>query len=90
MNKSELVSVLSDIAGVNKREAEAVLDAFTDTVTTSLKKGGDVVLAGFGTFSAKKRAARTGRNPQTGETIKIKAMTVPKFKAGKKLKDALK
>ncbi len=90
MNKSELITTLAEKADTSKKEAEAFVDAFVSTVTETLKKGGEVALTGFGTFSAKKRAARQGVNPRTGEKIKIPATTVPKFKAGKGLKDALK
>ena len=90
MTKSELISVLSEKAGVIKKDAETVLNTFVATVTDTLKKGEEVALTGFGTFSIKKRAARMGRNPQTGESIKIKAAKVPKFKAGKNLKESVK
>ncbi|MEY3508181.1 MAG: hypothetical protein RIR44_1413, partial [Bacteroidota bacterium] len=72
-------------AGITKVQANAALDSFVDTVTKTLKKGDKVTLVGFGTFSVSKRAARTGRNPQTGEAIKIKAKKVARFKAGKEL-----
>jgi DNA-binding protein HU-beta len=85
MNKAELVAQLSEDAGITKTQANAVLDSFTATVTKTLKKGDKVTLVGFGTFSVSKRAARTGRNPQTGAAIKIKAKKVAKFKAGKEL-----
>jgi DNA-binding protein HU-beta len=85
MNKAELVAKLSDDAGISKTQANAALDSFIEAVTKSLKGGGKVTLVGFGTFSVSKRSARTGRNPQTGETIKIKAKKVAKFKAGKEL-----
>ena len=90
MTKSELISALSDKAEVSKKDADTTLNAFVDIVTDTLKKGGEVALTGFGTFLVKKRAARMGRNPQTGESIKIKAATVPKFKAGKNLKESVK
>lgn len=90
MNKSDLVATLADKAEVSKKDAESVVEAFISTVTGTLKSGGEVALTGFGTFSAKKRAARQGINPQTGAKIQIAATTVPKFKAGKGLKDALK
>lgn len=90
MTKSELISTLSDKADVSKKEAETVLNTFMGTVIDTLKKGEEVALTGFGTFSVKKRAARMGRNPQTGEAIKIKAAKVPKFKAGKNLKESVK
>ena len=89
MNKEELVEVLAKTTKLSKRENEEVLNAFVDAVTKELKKGGKVQLVGFGTFEVGKRAARTGRNPQTGEEIKIKASKAPKFKAGKALKDAV-
>jgi DNA-binding protein HU-beta len=85
MNKAELIDKLSTDAGITKSQANAVLDSFTDTVAKTLKKGEKVTLVGFGTFSVSKRAARTGRNPQTGAAIKIKAKKVAKFKAGAEL-----
>jgi DNA-binding protein HU-beta len=85
MNKAELISKIADDAGVTKTQANASLDSFVEAVTTTLKKGGKVTLVGFGTFSVSKRAARNGRNPQTGAVIKIKAKKVAKFKAGKEL-----
>ena len=85
MNKAELISTLADEAGITKTQANAALDAFIGAVTKTLKKGDKVTLVGFGTFSVSKRAARNGRNPQTGETIKIKARKVARFKAGKEL-----
>lgn len=85
MNKSELIAKMADDAEISKTQANAALDAFTGAVTKTLKKGGKVTLVGFGTFSVSKRAARNGRNPQTGAVIKIKARKVPKFKAGKEL-----
>ncbi|MEJ8842263.1 HU family DNA-binding protein [Lacibacter sp. H375] len=85
MNKAELVAKLSEDAEISKTQANAVLDSFVEAVTKTLKGGGKVTLVGFGTFSVTKRAARTGRNPQTGATIKIKAKKVAKFKAGKEL-----
>lgn len=85
MNKAQLIAVLSDNAGITKTQANAALDAFIGAVTKTLKKGDKVTLVGFGTFSVSKRAARTGRNPQTGATIKIKAKKVARFKAGKEL-----
>lgn len=89
MNKQELVDVMADAAGISKAAAERALNAFTDTVTVQLKQGQEVVLVGFGSWSTGSRAARTGRNPQTGEQIQIPASVVAKFKSGKKLKDAL-
>jgi DNA-binding protein HU-beta len=90
MNKGELIEAIAEKVGVAKAEADRMVNAFEEIVISTLKGGGEVVITGFGTFSAKKREARTGRNPQTGESIEIPAMTVPKFKAGKALKDALK
>ncbi len=89
MNKAELIDQISKDAGITKTQANDVLDAFTGGVTAALKKGDTVTLVGFGTFSVLPRAARNGRNPQTGETIKIKASKVPKFKPGKDLKDKI-
>ncbi len=85
MNKAELIAKIADDAGINKTEANAAIDSFVEAVTKTLKGGGKVTLVGFGTFSVSKRAARNGRNPQTGEVIKIKARKVAKFKAGKEL-----
>ena len=85
MNKAELIAKIADDAGITKTQANASLDAFVDAVTKTLKKGDKVTLVGFGTFSVSKRAARNGRNPQTGAVIKIKAKKVAKFKAGKEL-----
>jgi DNA-binding protein HU-beta len=85
MNKAELIAKIAEDAGVTKTQANAALDAFTDAVQKTLKKGDKVTLVGFGTFSVSKRAARNGRNPQTGAVIKIKAKKVAKFKAGKEL-----
>ncbi|MCR4797236.1 MAG: HU family DNA-binding protein [Lachnospiraceae bacterium] len=89
MNKTELVEAIAKKAGLSKKDSAAAVDAFVETVTTALKKKDKVALVGFGTFQTSKRAARTGRNPQTGAEIKIKASTVPQFKAGKALKDAV-
>jgi len=85
MNKAELIAKMADDAGVTKTQANASLDSFVEAVTKTLKGGGKVTLVGFGTFSVSKRAARNGRNPQTGAVIKIKAKRVAKFKAGKEL-----
>lgn len=85
MNKAELIAQLAEDAGITKTQANATLDSFVTTVTKTLKKGDKVTLVGFGTFSVSKRAARVGRNPQTGEAIKIKAKKVARFKAGKEL-----
>ncbi|MCR5094990.1 MAG: HU family DNA-binding protein [Lachnospiraceae bacterium] len=89
MNKTELVAAIAKEAGLTKVDAEKALKAFTETVSKELKKKGKVQLVGFGTFETAKRAARTGRNPQTGKDIKIPAAVVPKFKAGKALKDTV-
>ncbi len=89
MNKAELITTLAEEAGITKTQANTALDAFVDAVTKTLKKGDKVTLVGFGTFSVSKRAARNGRNPQTGEVIKIKARKVAKFKAGKELSGKL-
>lgn len=89
MNKAELIDRIADTAGLTKADAGRALDAFISSVTKALKKGDVVSLVGFGTFQVKKRAARKGRNPQTGEEIKIKASKSPSFKAGKALKDAV-
>ena len=88
MNKAELIDVVAAIVG-KKSTAEEVINGVMDAITGALKKGDKVTLIGFGTFSVVKRAARTGRNPQTGKALKIKAKKVPKFVAGKKLKDAV-
>ena len=87
MNKTELIVAMADQAGISKKDAEKALKAFTDVVADELKKGGKVQLVGFGTFEVSERAAREGRNPQTGESIMIAASKTPKFKAGKALKD---
>ena len=89
MTKAELVEFIAEKADLTKADATRALDAMMEGVTKGLKKEGKVTLVGFGTFTAKKRAAREGRNPQTGETVKIAARVVPGFKAGSKLKDAL-
>jgi DNA-binding protein HU-beta len=85
MNKAELISKISGDTDVARADINAVLDSFVDTVTGTLKEGGKVTLVGFGTFSVSKRIERNGRNPKTGESIKIKAKRVAKFKAGKEL-----
>ncbi len=87
MNKGELVSAMAEKTGLSKKDTEATLNAFTDIVSNALAKKDKIQLVGFGTFEARERAARTGRNPQTGEEIKISASTVPAFKPGKALKD---
>ena len=89
MNKTELVAAMAEKAGLSKKDAEAALKAFTDTVAEELKKGEKIALVGFGTFEVSERAAREGRNPQTGAPMKIAASKAPKFKAGKALKDAI-
>ena len=89
MNKTELVAAVAEQADISKKDAEKVLKAFVDVVTEELKKGEKVQLVGFGTFEVSERAAREGRNPQTGKTMKIEACKAPKFKAGKALKDAV-
>lgn len=91
MNKAELVNQLADKVGLSKKQAVDVVEAFVQITINTLKQGGEVTIAGFGSFSAKKRAGRTGVNPQNPtEKIQIPAVTVPKFKAGKNLKEALK
>lgn len=87
MNKTELVAAMAEQTNLSKKDAEAALKAFIDVVSEELKKGEKVQLVGFGTFEVSERAAREGRNPQTGETMKIAASKAPKFKAGKALKD---
>jgi DNA-binding protein HU-beta len=89
MNKSELVAAVAEQAALSKADAARAVDAVIDAVTRVLKKGDTISLVGFGTFTVRARAAREGRNPQTGETIKIKATKNPVFKAGKALKDAV-
>ena len=90
MNKNELIEQIAVSADITKAKAGLALEAFIEAVTTSsLQKGEDVSLVGFGTFTVSERSERTGRNPQTGETIKIAACKQPKFRAGKKLKDAV-
>lgn len=89
MNKTELIEHVANNADLSKAAAARALEATLSAVRQTLKKGGKVQLTGFGTFEVSKRAARTGRNPRTGETIKIKASKVPKFTPGKPLKDAL-
>ncbi|MBS1687342.1 MAG: HU family DNA-binding protein [Bacteroidetes bacterium] len=83
MNKAELIDKIAKDSGITKTQANEALDSFTNSVVATLKKGDRVTLVGFGTFSVSDRSARNGRNPQTGEVIKIKARKVPKFKAGK-------
>ena len=89
MNKTELVAAMAEEAGLSKKDAEKALKAFTDVVTAELKKGEKIQLVGFGTFEVSERAAREGRNPQTGATMTIAAPKTPRFKAGKALKDSM-
>jgi DNA-binding protein HU-beta len=89
MNKNDLVSAVADSSGLTKADAGRAVDAVFDSIASTLKSGGDVRIVGFGTFSVAQRAATTGRNPRTGETIQIKASKQPKFKAGAPLKDAV-
>ena len=89
MNKTELVAAMAEQTNLSKKDAEAALKAFIDVVSEELKKGEKVQLVGFGTFEVSERAAIEGRNPQTGETMEIKASKTPKFKAGKALKDMM-
>lgn len=90
MNKTELIVAIADAAGLSKKDAGKALDATIAAITTTLKKGGKVQLTGFGTFETRKRAARKGKNPATGKEISIPAATVPAFKFGKTIKDAVK
>jgi DNA-binding protein HU-beta len=89
MNKSELIDAIATYADLSKADADRALNGFIESIKKSLKKGNPVSLVGFGTFKVSKRAARTGRNPQTGATLKIPARKVPRFTAGKGLKDAV-
>ena len=89
MNKVELIAALADKADVSKKDAAKVLEAFTDTIAEQLSQKEKVTLVGFGTFETRERAARTGKNPRTGEAIKIAASVAPAFKAGKALKGAV-
>jgi len=89
MNRKELVDAIAGKTGLTKKDAESFLNGFIETVSKELKKGGSVNLVGFGSFKVNKRAARNARNPQTGQTIKIPARSVPSFKAGKDLKSAV-
>ncbi len=89
MNKTELIAAVAEKAEISKKDAEKALKAFTETVAEELKKGEKVQLVGFGTFEVSQREAREGRNPRTGETMKIAATRMPKFKAGKALKDMM-
>lgn len=87
MNKQELVNAIATETGLSKKDTEATLNSFVNVVSNALSKKDKVQLIGFGTFETRKRSARTGRNPQTGEEIKIKASTIPAFKPGKALKE---
>ena len=89
MNKGDFTNAVADAAGLSKADAAKAVEAFIETVKKALKKGETIALVGFGTFVVRKRAARTGRNPRTGQQIKIKASKNPSFKAGKALKDAI-
>lgn len=89
MNKQDLISAVADSSGLTKADAAKAVEGVFDSITGALKKGDEVRLVGFGTFSVSKRKASTGRNPRTGEAMTIKASTQPKFKAGKGLKDAV-
>lgn len=89
MSKSELVAVIAEKADLTKKQADAAVNAFIETVTDEVANGGKVALLGFGTFERGERSARTGRNPQTGKKLQIPASKVPKFKAGKAFKDAV-
>ncbi|PAJ73141.1 DNA-binding protein HU [Pseudoalteromonas sp. NBT06-2] len=89
MNKSQLIDQMASSADISKAAAGRALDSFINSVSDALKEGDSVALVGFGTFSVRERAARTGRNPQTGAAIEIAAATIPAFKAGKSLKDAV-
>ena len=89
MNKSELIAAVAKQADLTKKDAEAAVNAVTDVITDALKAGDKVQLVGFGTFETRARAARTGKNPRTGEAIEIAASKVPAFKAGKALKDTV-
>jgi DNA-binding protein HU-beta len=89
MNKAELIDAVASAANLSKADASRAVDAVVDTITSALKKGQQVSVVGFGTFAVKHRAERSGRNPRTGDTIKIAASNVPGFKAGKALRDAV-
>lgn len=89
MNKNDLISAVADSSGLTRNDATKVVEGVFDAISSSLKKGDEVRLVGFGTFSVAKRKASTGRNPRTGEPMEIKASSQPKFKAGKGLKDAV-
>lgn len=89
LSKAELISSMADLSGLSKTDSTRALDAMTHSIQTELSQGNEVRLLGFGTFCVKKREARDGRNPRTGKTIKLPATTLPKFKAGKNLKEAI-
>lgn len=89
MNKNDMIETMADAASISKNAAERALNAFFETVADTLTKKEDAVFVGFGSFTTSERAARTGRNPQTGESMEIPAATVVRFKAGKKLKDSV-
>lgn len=89
MNKAEFVSAVADAAELSKADAASAVDAVIEVIKATLKSGDNLSLVGFGTFEVRERAARTGRNPRTGEAIQIKASKIPSFKAGKALKDAV-
>jgi len=89
MNKAEIVDAVAECAGLSKAEAGRAVEAMTDVIARVLKKGDSITIVGFGTFSVRQRAARSGRNPQTGEAIEIRASRLPIFKPGKALKDAV-
>lgn len=89
MNKTEFISAVAEAAGLSKADATRAVDAYADVVKTALQGGDNVTLVGFGAFEVRERAARTGRNPRTGETLEIAASKTPSFKAGKALKDAV-
>ena len=89
MTKAELIEAMAEAAGITKAQAGRALEGMLEAITEALKRGEQVTLVGFGTFTVRERAARTGRNPQTGETIRIKAARIPAFKAGKGLRDAV-
>lgn len=89
MNKNELITAVAEKAGISKKDSESAVNAVVDAITESLKKGDKVQIVGFGTFEVKDRAARTGRNPATGEPVEIPASYAPTFKAGKALKEAV-
>ena len=89
MNKNDLIGAVADASGLSKSQASSAVESVFDSISTALKKGDEVRLVGFGTFSVAKRKASTGRNPRTGEPMSIKASNQPKFKAGKGLKDSV-